>query len=102
MMAFVVYMIIFWAKPAIKHMGLLGALRLRHHLAFVWLPLWLGGFVFSAFPFTVAACASQSVYWLWAIDDWLYNDDDAPRKKRSWGKVKLKMPKPVKLRPVES
>jgi hypothetical protein len=40
-------------------------------------------------------------YLVWSIDDWITGDDDEPRRKHEWAKVKLRMPKPIKLRAAE-
>jgi hypothetical protein len=39
---------------------------------------------------------------VWVVDDWITgDDDDKPRRKHEWAKVKLRMPKPIKLRLAE-
>lgn len=42
-----------------------------------------------------------NVYLGLIVDDFLTGDDDEPRKKRHKARVRLKMPRPVFLRPVE-
>lgn len=49
----------------------------------------------------VPCLVGQVVYIVWVVDDWLTGDDDEPRRKHEWAKVKIRMPKPVKIRPVE-
>lgn len=60
------------------------------------------GMIFEAFGLRAAG---NVFYWIGAcalwMDDIMTGDDQDPRWKHVFGKIKLKMPAPVKLRPVE-
>lgn len=38
---------------------------------------------------------------LWLLDDYLTGGDKPPRRRRGWARVKIRMPAPIRLRPVE-
>lgn len=56
----------------------------------------VGWVVVTTIPYTVVLNA----FAFWALDDWLNREDDDERR-LEWGRVRLRMPKPVFLRPVE-
>lgn len=50
----------------------------------------------------VAWVIGNLVFVVWVGDDWFTGgDDDRRRRRRAWARVKIRMPKPAKIRPVE-
>lgn len=88
------------SRPLMRRLGALRARRLWEALDWTRLAAFgVGIFSNRWWPWTillVVAVARQ-------VDDWLYSDDDDDDKRedRFRSRVRLKMPKPVKLRPVE-
>lgn len=82
------------SRPLIRRIGEPLTLVLRSVSVFAVFPggLYLGGL----HSLLVVALASN----LWWIDDGFFSSDE-PKRKHEWGRVKLRMPKPVKLRAVE-
>jgi hypothetical protein len=82
------------SKVLVRRIGYRAALLARGALPVVALPLpFTGHYV----PYVVLM-GSVAV---WSLDDWLFPDDDDRKRKHEWARVRLQMPKPVKLRPVE-
>lgn len=82
------------SRPLVRRVGLTWALATRHVLVFGAIPFSIAG---RLVPYVILTVA----YTAWAVDDWLFSDDDEKKRRHEWAKVRLRMPKPIKLRQVE-
>lgn len=82
------------SKVVTRRVGYRRALTLRQVL--IW-----GGIPFSLIGHPVIYCVLTGAVAVWALDDLLFTDDDRKRR-HEWEKIRLRMPKLIKLRPVES
>lgn len=86
--------------PLRQKLGMEAMLQARLYLTVFFLALDFAWIASSAFRFP--SQLAWAVWALWVIDDWLFPKDDDDRKRRyEWARVRIRMPKPVKLRPVE-
>jgi hypothetical protein len=84
------------SRTVIRYFGLPGAWSLRLLLCSA--PIAMSLFDVAHTAQKIIAIAVN----VWMIDDWLTSDDDRRRRwKDVFARIKLRMPKPVKLRPAE-
>lgn len=88
------------SRPVCRRVGVVGAWATRASLFAFWLGMTFA-VVLSAkhrlsVPYDVVTLAVNA----WTVDDWLFDGDD-PKRKHEWARVRLRMPKPVKIRQVE-
>jgi hypothetical protein len=82
------------SRAVVRRLGYRRAVTVRNGLPWVGVPFTLIGY---GWPYVVLT----AVVAVWALDDWLFPDDDDRKRKHEWAKVRLRMPKPIKLRTVE-
>lgn len=82
------------SRTAIRRLGYSRAVSVRQAACWGAIPFILLGlqWVYVALIGVVA---------VWALDDWLFPDDDDRKRRYEWARVRLRMPKPIKLRPIQ-
>lgn len=82
------------SRPIIRRLGRGRALTTRQGLIWGGIPFALTG---HHVPYVILTAGVA----VWALDDWLFPDDDDRKRRYEWARVRLRMPKPVKLRPIQ-
>jgi hypothetical protein len=81
------------SRPLVRRVGPVRAFQARCALLLI---------LFASFFAGDPTLPLVAIVWnAWIVDDWLYRDDDDRKLRYEWARVRIRMPKPVRLRPVE-